>query len=455
MGRPQRAVGWASLIAALAIAVVLALPGPRSARAEAFLPSTGPEVPASTLRDDLTKLFDAVVAITEKNFYNEGRLKQTDWSARARAVRDGVIASPTAADAVRQINELLADLKTSHTALYTPDDYAYYMLLDVVGFGGDPTGLRARQFWGDTLHYPGTGAFTDEVEGRHFIDGILEGSPADQAGLKFGDEIVSVDGRPYSPIAAFRGKSGISVQFEVRRAAGVAPELVKVQVLPIRPAAAFTAATAASARVIERNGRRIGYVHIWASHDDTGLRTALASISPDRDRHSRSGDQPAPLDALIIDMRGRIGGRLNVAGEFLDRLDRPSKPYWGSQRIFGRSGTSERSDGAGRFRGRSALLIDHHSRSAAEIMALGFKRSQFGRLFGTQTAGAVSSGGTFVLPGDFVLYLAVSGLEFDGQPLEGVGVAPDTFVARPLAYAGGADPVLDAAVEHLAQSVEK
>jgi len=42
-------------------------------------------------------------------------------------------------------------------------------------------------------------------------------------------------------------------------------------------------------------------------------------------------------------------------------------------------------------------------------------------------------------------------IEFDGQPLEGIGVAPDHEVERPLPYAAGADPVLEAAVELLAK----
>jgi carboxyl-terminal processing protease len=54
------------------------------------------------------------------------------------------------------------------------------------------------------------------------------------------------------------------------------------------------------------------------------------------------------------------------------------------------------------------------------------------------------------MPGDLLLYVAVSGLEFDGKPLEGAGVTPDQRVERPLPYAAGADPVLDAAVNKLA-----
>jgi carboxyl-terminal processing protease len=55
------------------------------------------------------------------------------------------------------------------------------------------------------------------------------------------------------------------------------------------------------------------------------------------------------------------------------------------------------------------------------------------------------------MPGGNLLYLAVTGLEVDGDILEGTGVAPDIEVARPIPYSNGADPVLDAALDLLAR----
>jgi carboxyl-terminal processing protease len=54
------------------------------------------------------------------------------------------------------------------------------------------------------------------------------------------------------------------------------------------------------------------------------------------------------------------------------------------------------------------------------------------------------------MPGGNLLYVAVSGLEVDGEVLEGLGVAPDIEVTRPLPYARGADPVLEKAIAILA-----
>jgi carboxyl-terminal processing protease len=84
-------------------------------------------------------------------------------------------------------------------------------------------------------------------------------------------------------------------------------------------------------------------------------------------------------------------------------------------------------------------------------MAFGYKHSSFGPVVGTQSAGAVLSGSLFVMPGDLLLYVAVSGHTFDDQRLEGAGVTPDHRVEQPLPYAAGDDPVLEAAVELLAK----
>ena len=121
------------------------------------------------------------------------------------------------------------------------------------------------RFWGAGVTYAGIGHFSVRIEGRDFVDAVLEGSPAARAGLKVGDEIVSVDGAPYHPIRSFRGKVGQEVAVAVRRSEGGPTETLRIKVMSIAPLHAFREATRASARVIERDGRRIGYVHVWAS----------------------------------------------------------------------------------------------------------------------------------------------------------------------------------------------
>jgi carboxyl-terminal processing protease len=416
------------------------------------------ETPAPSVRTqasepvDLPKLFDMVVETIDRRFVDVELLKTLDWQARAKAVRSSVLSAATTEDAVEQINNLIAELNTSHTGLYTPDDYRYYITLDALNGAPGTRDLISERFWGTGPYLPGIGVFTRKMDGHHFIDGVLEGSPADKAGLKFGDEILSVDGHAYSPVAAFRGKLGRVADIAVRRAPDATPEHHAIPVIPIVPSVAFADAAKASARVIEKEGRRIGYIHLWSINESRSFRTALATLNPE------GGEGGKALDALIVDIRGRVGGNTGTASHMLDILGTAPKPYWGPLRFIDRSGKENASQAdtsrsqAKPFPGRTALLIDHQTRSAGEIMAFGYKRSGFGTVFGTPTAGAVTSGMPVAMPGGFMLYVAASSLEFDGQRLEGVGVAPDHRIERPLPYAAGADPVLDAAVEHLVKA---
>jgi carboxyl-terminal processing protease len=410
--------------------------------------------PAAAL--DREKVFDAVVSRIEEKFFDGAKLRELKWGERAAAAKPEVLAAPSDADAVRRINDLLGELKTSHTALIMPDDYTYYFLLDVFGGGAaDRTDLLARNFWGSGPFYPGIGAFTREVGGKHFVSAVFEGSPAERAGLRYGDEIVSIDGEAYTPVAAFRGKIGRTVALEVRRAADAPPQRLDIAVVPMRPREAMANAMAASARVIERGGKRFGYVHVWGILDADGFKQALAKIEPS------DNDEAGPLDGLVVDVRGRVGGGMRVVEQMLEALDGRGQPYWGATRfsekpLRGRD-REDRTTRAGNppFRGRSILLIDAGTRSAGEILAQGFRRGGFGPIVGTTTAGAVSAASAFVVPGDLLLYVAVTGLAFDGKALEGAGVTPDHRVERPLAYAGGADPVLEAALDLLVKGTAR
>jgi len=436
----------ARVLACLVAALLLAWAAPLRAQQAAPAQATAERAPATA---DFGKLFDAVVETTAKSFWDKERLAGIGWEKRAAEVRQSVVDAPSLEEAARRINDLLAELKTSHTTLLTPDDVDYYILLAVFGGArGMPQEEFDERFWGAGVTYAGIGHFSVRIEGRNFVDAVLEGSPAARVGLKVGDEILDVDGAPYHPIRSFRGKVGHRVGVTIRRARDGPPETLHMPVMSIAPLHAFRQATRASARVIERDGRRIGYVHVWASVGDesvSALGDALASLTETgstRLEERTPRVPPRPVDGLIIDMRGKIGGTARTANRYLDIID-PRGPLLGSRVKSPGSRTT--------VRRRTAVLTDHHTRSTAELFVHSYKRERQGPLIGTRTAGAVSAGSTFAMPGGNLLYLAVSGLEIDGDVLEGPGVAPDIEVARPIPYVQGADPVLDRAIDFLAR----
>ena len=419
-----RRVGLSGALAAtLLLAIGFSAPESRAQESQ----RTEHEFERASSREDLGRLFDAVVDAIKKSFWDKERLAELNWVERMRGERSGVVASPDLQEAARRINLLLDELQTSHTILLTPDDVDYYVLRGVFG--------RSRP-------YAGIGVFTARIGGRDFIDLLLEGYPADRAGLKVGDEIVSVDGQPYHPIRSFRGKGGRDAAVAVRRNADAPITAVDVDVVNILPLKAFSDATLASARVIEQDGRRIGYVHVWASVGDVPqmVSQSLERLGLTRPSdHKKASTVPA-VDGLIFDMRGKIGGMVGVATQYLELLDPrgPDITWRGSGR-----------DVSASVRGRTAVLMDHHTRSTGEVFVHSYKRERQGPLIGTTTAGAVSGGAALNMPADCLLHVAVSGLMVDGDIIEGRGVAPDITVQRPLPYSGGADPVLKAAIAEL------
>ena len=139
------------------------------AAAQSGAPPAGARSVAGAAQPDLAKLFDEVVSTIQDKFFDESQLREINWQERARAARPAAVASPTVEEAVRRINALLGELKTSHTELLTPDQYAYYFVLDIVGIVPDASGLLDRRFWGSSPYYPGIGAFTRELDGHHFV----------------------------------------------------------------------------------------------------------------------------------------------------------------------------------------------------------------------------------------------------------------------------------------------
>ena len=91
------------------------------------------------------------------------------------------------------------------------------------------------------------------------------------------------------------------------------------------------------------------------------------------------------------------------------------------------------------FRGQTVLLIDDRTRSAGEIMAHGFKRSRFGPLIGTPTAGAVTSGTLYAMPGGLVLYTA--GTAHSRVELQGLSYAVAFALRNHLLPRGSDDAV--------------
>ena len=232
---------------------------------------------------------------------------------------------------------------------------------------------------------------------------MIEGTPAQHAGLFAGDQIISADGALFQPVQSFRGKVGVKVVLALRRAGTVMQ--VPVTPVDIEPNGMFLDGMKASARIVRANGRRIGYVHVWC----------YAGYAYQRELERLLSEGPLhDADALIWDLRDGWGGAIP---QYLDLFNARAP----TMQLTNRSGASEFEDV--KWRKPVAMLVNGGTRSGKEVLAYGFRKYRLGEVIGTRTEGAVLAATAFLI-GAGLLLLAVEDVLVDGERLEGVGVAP-------------------------------
>ncbi|MET4520312.1 S41 family peptidase [Bradyrhizobium sp. I1.7.5] len=346
--------------------------------------------------------FEEVWRTVRDRFYDP-HLDGLDWSAvRERYLPDAARASSEEALA-GVINSMLSELHASHTRYYTPYEPEYYQLSDIFAGALRRRGLE-RVFPNGRISYPGIGILSRlDTQGRNMITGVIEGTPAQQAGLLAGDAIVFADGAPFEPVQSFRGKVGKEVVLGLRRAGA----FMQISVTPveIEPNKMFLDGLKASARIIPANGRSIGYVHVWCYAGSVYQRTL---------EHLLSQSPLNGADALIWDLRDGWGGA--IPG-YLDLFNTRAPTI----QVTDRNRASELENV--KWRKPAAMLVNGGTRSGKEILAYGFKKYRLGEVIGSRTEGAVLAATAFLIDGGLLL-LAVGDVEVDGERLEGVGVAP-------------------------------
>ena len=409
-GTATRIFGALFLLLSLAISGAYAPP----VRAEAAKPSAA--------------VFDEAWRLVRDNFYDRN-LKGLDWDRVGEEHRRDYVGANTDKERSAAINAMLKELGASHMLHATTADPAYYQLSDIFAWG-----LRndlPRYFPDGKVSYPGIGIFTRDVDGKTFVSGVLAGLPGDKGGLEVGDELISVDGKPFEPVESFREKTGKNLPIVVRREQQ-GPE-VTLTVTPenLSPGKAFESAIRDGARIIEAGGRRIGYIRIWSYANQRYQGVLEDELSTGKLKDA---------DALIWDLRDGWGG---AQAEYLDIFNSRGP----DMTMTDRSGSP--SVAAFKWRKPVTLLINGGTRSGKEVLTYGFKKYGYGEVVGQRTAGALLAGRGFLLSDGSFLMVAVNDVSVDGERLEGKGVEPSIEVPFDIPYAGGRDPQLDKAVEVL------
>ncbi|PLZ92577.1 S41 family peptidase [Fischerella thermalis] len=387
-----------------------------------------------------TKIFEQVWQTVNDNFYDP-KFNGVDWKAMREKYKSQAAQAKSSQEFAATINQMLGELRTSHTRYYTKEEPAYYQILGIfVPRSGELQKQLPKFLPQGKIEYTEIGVFTKDINGKIFVSNILEKSPAATAGLKIGDQILSVDGRPYQPIKSFAGKAGEEVKLLIQRSATPSSQ-IEIAIAPknFDAKTMFIDAQKASIQTIQQEGKKVGYIHIWshaANEDQQQLQSEII--------YGRLKD----ADGLVLDFRDGWGGgdvnSLNLftaeAGPTVTSISRNGKKYtYISQ-----------------WKKPVAMVINEGSRSSKEIYAYGFQQHKIGPVIGTKTAGAVVAGRPFFMEDGSLLYIAVADVLINGnQRLEGKGVAPDINVPLPLEYAQGADPQKERAIETVLAAIKQ
>lgn len=267
-------------------------------------------------------------------------------------------------------------------------------------------------------------AFRREARRGYRVIAAQDGTPAALAGLKAGDLITHIDGRPAGDVKslAFReralpGPDGSAVALTIERLGAETAEEVQLARTKSAPPPAH----------VEEARPGILRVRIAAV-----AAPAAGIITTELSRRAAAPD--APLRGVVIDLRSTAGGDLAEAEAIADAfLDRGALL---TTRTRAAGGGSRREAAPGDVLDGQPLvvLIDRGTAGPAELIASALKSSGRGRLVGEKSAGRgavrrllpLGEGGekgALRLTTEHVL-------GGDGRPLEGSPLAPDLAVEQ-------------------------
>ena len=281
---------------------------------------------------------------------------------------------------------------------------------------------------------------------------VIAGSPAERGGIRGGDHLVAVDGRPIGGLSVdesaqlLQGPEGSGITLDVVRG-GESPRRIPLRREQVE------VPSVEDVRIVDQAS---GIAHLKIS---SFQKTTAADLEAALRRLDAAG-----MRSLIIDLRGNPGGLLSsavdVADLFLERGLVVATRGRSPEEDFNYSASR-----AGTWRMPLVLLIDGDSASSSEIFAGAIRDHARGTLVGSRSFGKGSIQG--ICPMDVGgIGLRLTTAKFfspKGRAYSRVGVEPDLQVqatARPVSGPGQAtasdglglavppaDPALEAAVE--------
>jgi carboxyl-terminal processing protease len=307
----------------------------------------------AALQDSPKALVDQVWQVVNRE-YVDGNFNQQDWQATRQSLLSKNYSSNE--EAYIAIREALQKLGDPYTRFLDPKQYEALTSQT----SGEVSGIGIRME-------------VNEKTKRLTVVEAIENSPALKSGIKAGDEILAIDGKPTLDMKVddasklIRGKAGTPITLRLGRTGQNAFNLKLTRATIEVPTVLYT--------LKQEGNRRVGYVRLreFSAHAADQMRRAIRDLNGKR------------VDAFVLDLRGNPGGLLQASIE----IARMWLDDGGIVRTVDRRGGTEdsKANRTALTKLPLAVLVDGNSASASEILTGALKDNKRAVVIGGQTFG--------------------------------------------------------------------
>ncbi|MDO5568949.1 MAG: S41 family peptidase [bacterium] len=263
--------------------------------------------------------------------------------------------------------------------------------------------------------YEGIGCevYTDD-EGNIVVGHIVEGGPSEKAHLQENDIIIEVDnesfvGKTSNDLATYiKNSDNKKVMLKVKRAEEEVYVTIKKDDVESITVASST---------FTKNNKKIGYIYI----------SIFSTVTTKQFTNAYDKLLSENIDGLVIDVRGNIGGYLDVVTDITSLILPKDKIIYHLEDDGNKTTVKDNNDKY--FDKPIAILINGTSASASEILASAVKESYGGEVIGTKSFGKGTVQSTLTLSdGSMVKYTAQKWYTPEGNSVINEGVIPTNII---------------------------